>query len=491
LRVKKVLFVFGFVGAVSILILDFYWLVHGATVNGCEKAAHTRAWNSAVTNTAIAAVPNKTPSHSYLVSEENEQGNEQNVSIPIVESALSSGLLLGKPVLNKVYLTIGIPTVTRPTSQYLKTTLQSLINSSVADDRREVVIVVLLCDTNATNRANTLAMIRENFASVVAEGSLQVAQLVDEQRSATTSISRRTYNDSAARVRWRSKQVLDFAFLLRYCANMSRYFMLLDDDVVAAPDFISAVREFIELQAGDDWVDLQFSNFLAIGRLYRAEYLPKLSALLRTFYAEQPVDILLEHFRAVMAPALAGEKVVRRPSLFQHIGKASSLPNKVQDLMDVTYGTAPRQFNGDNPPAVTVTNITMFQSYHLMLAYAKAPGMFWGREVRKGAEIYVILKRPVPLSRVVVATGNKEHPKDILYNGKMDVSKRLIYLHGNRVHCEDFNYVGSFDDGLLDITDFYRIFPYSVQCLRIIVLSNQEAWLIVREIAVFVKKLLT
>lgn len=371
----------------------------------------------------------------------------------------------------------------RPGSSYLSTTLQSLFNSSTVEDRHGVLIVVLLCDQNATNRANILSLIKTNFSEYVKEGSLQV---IERELFPEAQIYRQTYNDTLARVQWRTKQVMDFVFLLRYSQNLSQYFLQLEDDVVASPDFIPAVKEFIDLQGGD-WIDLQFSSFLAIGRLYKNEFLPKLASFLSTFCQEQPVDILFEYFRSLMVPTLGGEKVVRRPALFQHVGKVSSLADKIQNLTDKSYGTATREYNGDNPPAAVFTNIATFQSYHLTLAYAKAPGFFWGSDVKKGDEIHIIFKNPTLLSRVVVATGNKDRPKDMLYNSKMDACTKVQSVKGNKVVCDDFSYVGSFDDGLLDIPDFYAIFPYYVQCLRITVLSNQEPWLIIREIAVFVK----
>ena len=34
--------------------------------------------------------------------------------------------------------------------------------------------------------------------------------------------------------RWRTKLVLDFAYLLSYCQSLSRFLLLLEDDVVPA-----------------------------------------------------------------------------------------------------------------------------------------------------------------------------------------------------------------------------------------------------------------
>ena len=44
--------------------------------------------------------------------------------------------------------------------------------------------------------------------------------------------SRRTYDLKPGMTRWRTKLVLDFAYLLSYCQSLSRFFLLLEDDVV-------------------------------------------------------------------------------------------------------------------------------------------------------------------------------------------------------------------------------------------------------------------
>ena len=45
--------------------------------------------------------------------------------------------------------------------------------------------------------------------------------------------------------RWRTKLVLDFAFLLSYCESLSKFFLLLEDDVVPEVNFVSKTMEFI------------------------------------------------------------------------------------------------------------------------------------------------------------------------------------------------------------------------------------------------------
>lgn len=402
------------------------------------------------------------------------------------EKDLSDIVILGQPPKETVYLSIGIPSVMRPRSFYLFETIRSLINNTDHEDRQGVLIVVFLCDQEKSNRKSIAESIERNFSAEIAGGFLHVIQPPSSLLDQSRVVKKRTYNDSVTRVQWRTKQVLDFMFLLKYCENLSTYFMQLEDDVIAAPNFVPAIREFVNHQTVD-WIDLQFSNFWAIGRLYKSKYLKQLAEFLWTFHEEQPVDILYEYFRALMIPGVETDQFIRRPALFQHIGKLSSLVNKTSDLQDATFSTDSKEYKGDNPPADVITDLQVYESFTPQQAYVQSPGFFWSSDVKKGGQIFVVFHAPVALSRVVIATGTKQKPKDILLNGKLDASRKYVSQKGNDVHCADFNYIGSFDEGLLDIKNFYVVAPYKVHCLRVTVLSDQESWLIVREIAVFVK----
>ena len=61
--------------------------------------------------------------------------------------------------------------------------------------------------------------------------------------------SRRTYDLKPGMVRWRTKLVLDFAYLLSYCQSLSRFFLLLEDDVVPAEVCNGGLQTTSELTA--------------------------------------------------------------------------------------------------------------------------------------------------------------------------------------------------------------------------------------------------
>ncbi len=64
---------------------------------------------------------------------------------------------------------------------------------------------------------------------------------------------RRTLGDDMGRVIWRSKQNLDYAFLMMYAANgRGTFYVQLEDDVLTKPGYLSTMREFALLQEAKD-----------------------------------------------------------------------------------------------------------------------------------------------------------------------------------------------------------------------------------------------
>lgn len=51
-----------------------------------------------------------------------------------------------------------------------------------------------------------------------------------------------TFNDPPERMRWRTKQNLDYAYLMMYCQNRAKFYMQLEDDVVTKPNYLKEIQ---------------------------------------------------------------------------------------------------------------------------------------------------------------------------------------------------------------------------------------------------------
>ena len=268
-----------------------------------------------------------------------------------------------------------------------------------------------------------------------------------------------------------------------YGTDMSEYYLQLEDDVIASNDFVTAIKEFIASQ-NSQWVSLEFCRLGYIGKLYHSSDLPQLAEFLLLFYMEQPVDFLYQYFNILKAQP---NVISRTPSLFQHIGTQSSLKDKTQHLKDIYFDDSVKGHQGLNPPGVVYTDIPTFQNYHPKLAYNTFPGYFWGVSPQSGNIFTLLFNEPQQLYKIIIETGSKEHQYDILHNGKVEVSQRYVTSKDTNVHpyCIDYVYLGVFTQGRFEMNKIQEHVPFNIRCIRVTVTEDQNAWLVIREIAVF------
>ena len=111
------------------------------------------------------------------------------------------------------------------------------------------------------------------------------------------------FGDSPKRQWWRSKQNLDYTFLMWYAAELSDYYMQLEDDIQPVPHFSLTVSSYIQRSLlGKHWVMASFSSLGFIGKLFNNTHLPKLAEFLLTFSAEAPCDWLVWVWIDLMSP---------------------------------------------------------------------------------------------------------------------------------------------------------------------------------------------
>ncbi len=194
-------------------------------------------------------------------------------------------------------------------------------------DREHTVVVVFLADFNTTYNAQVIANISSLFLPHINSGFIQVVQASRSFYPPLTGL-KRNFGDSPERVFWRAKQNIDFAFMFLYARNMSDYYMQVEDDITCANNFVPKIREFI-IYTRRQWVILEFSELGFIGKLLKSSQLESLAQYFITFYDEQPVDWLIRWYRLTMGQEHA---ILRKPTLFQHQGKISSLHVEGQNL---------------------------------------------------------------------------------------------------------------------------------------------------------------
>ncbi|NXJ05074.1 MGT4C acetylglucosaminyltransferase, partial [Odontophorus gujanensis] len=390
---------------------------------------------------------------------------------------ISYHLLAGSPPPHKKYLAVGLASVRRPRGYYLPATLQSLFEQSSEEELQEMVVVVHLADADPGWNAQVAADIGQRFAPQILMGRLVLIH-APHKFYPTLEGLKRNYNDPEERVKFRSKQNVDYAFLFTFAANLSSYYLMIEDDVLSAKSFFTAIRRAVASQKGSTWATLEFSKLGYIGKLYRSSDLPRLARFLLLFYQEMPCDWLLSHFRLL----LTQKDVIRfKPSLFQHMGLYSSFQGSINQLKDDEF-----QADGtdlpDNPAAAVFTSMLVFENYEPSKAYSSAEGYFWGKNPAVGSVFCVVFHQPAHVTRVRVRTGSSERRGDFLRAGVLELGR------GRRADgrdCSVYITVGNFEKGNLEQRELEKRAGSPVECVRIRVTQSQNEWLIIQSIDVW------
>ncbi|XP_075631820.1 alpha-1,6-mannosyl-glycoprotein 4-beta-N-acetylglucosaminyltransferase-like isoform X2 [Balearica regulorum gibbericeps] len=340
-----------------------------------------------------------------------------------------------------------------------------------------MVVVVHLADTDPRWNMHVAADIAHKFAHHILLGRLLLIHAPHEFYPTLEGL-KRNYNDPEERVRFRSKQNVDYAFLLAFAANLSSYYLMIEDDVWCAKSFLTAIRKALASREGSNWATLEFSKLGYIGKLYRSSDLPRLARFLLLFYQEMPCDWLLVHFRLL----LTQKDIIRfKPSLFQHMGLYSSFQGTVNRLEDDEFEANALDLP-DNPPAVLFTSMSVFENYEPLKAYSTAEGYFWGKNPVAGSVFSIVFQQPARVTHVRVRTGSKERQGDFLHAGVLELGWRRRADHRD---CSAYTTMGAFEKGTFERWGLEKAVPNPVECVRIRVTRDQSEWLIIQSIDIW------
>ncbi|XP_053106851.1 alpha-1,6-mannosyl-glycoprotein 4-beta-N-acetylglucosaminyltransferase-like [Hemicordylus capensis] len=387
--------------------------------------------------------------------------------------------LAGIPPLQKKLLTVGLCSVKRKRENYLLETLRSVFEQSTQEELKEMVVVVHLADPDQEWNNQVVENIGRRFALQLLLGHLLVIHAPFEHYPPLEGL-KRNFNDAEERVRFRSKQNVDYAYLMNFAANLSTYYLMIEDDVRCSKSFFSAIKRVLASQELSYWVTLEFSKLGYIGKLYHSSDLPRLARFLILFYQEMPCDWLLVHFRLL----LTQKEVIRfKPSLFQHVGHYSSFQGTANRLKDEDFEEDPNTLP-DNPPADMITDIHTFENYLPSKAYSNTEDYFWGKAPSTGNSFTLVFKQPAHIFCIRIHTGSKQRQGDYLRAGLVQLGTQK--KRGGR-GCATFISVGVFVQGQFDRQGLENSTASPPECVRILVTASQNEWLIISSISIWTK----
>lgn len=408
-----------------------------------------------------------------LVSKESwvEQGDFLPLNV-------SYQLLAGAPSPLQRYLSVGISSIKRQKGSYLIPTLKSLFSQSSPEERSSMVVVLLLADFDVSWRVSTVKEIKTEFQLELEQGQLLVLHVTHDSYPPLTGL-KRNYNDAPERVLFRSKQNLDYAFLMHYSAALGRYYLQLEDDISSSKNFLSSIRRHVDEQEGKriTWATLEFSNLGYIGKLYKSAHLPLLARFLFLFYQEMPCDWLLSHFRTLLTQK---GQILFKPSLFQHMGTFSSFKGTYNKLKDKDFEDG--LYN--NPPAQVFTDLSAYQKHVPKLAWEAGEGIFWARSPEKGNHLTVVFEQPTVVTGVLVETGSGG--KDLLESAQVELGSEVVSTDSQKT-CKEFRSLGALESGRFERQEVDKKISSASSCLRILVTAVQNDWVIFSKVRISVK----
>lgn len=167
---------------------------------------------------------------------------------------------------HSVATVLGVPTVRRDKQSYLLSTLNNLITNMDEGEQNETMIVVFVGETDIDYVQSVARQIEEHFMPYVDAGLIEVLSPPPSYYPNMEKL-RVTLNDTPERVRWRSKQNLDFAFLMTYAQPKAAFYVQLEDDILAKRGFITIMKNFAleKTMIKSDWFVLDFCQLGFIG----------------------------------------------------------------------------------------------------------------------------------------------------------------------------------------------------------------------------------
>uniref|UniRef100_K7FHZ4 Alpha-1,3-mannosyl-glycoprotein 4-beta-N-acetylglucosaminyltransferase B n=1 Tax=Pelodiscus sinensis TaxID=13735 RepID=K7FHZ4_PELSI len=405
-----------------------------------------------------------------------------------------------------VSIVMGIPSVKREVHSYLADTLNSLISELTQQEKEDTVIVVLIAETDEQYATGVAENLKNLFPKEIQSGLLEVIS-PSPHFYPDFSRLRESFGDPKERVRWRTKQNLDYCFLMMYAQSKGIYYVQLEDDIVAKPNYLSTMKNFaLSLSLGLLYLyllSLLHPNVLA-GKMFKSLDLSLIVEFILMFYKDKPIDWLLDHILWVKVcnpekdakhcdRQKANLRIRFKPSLFQHVGTHSSLAGKIQKLKDKDFGKQALRKEHVNPPAEVSTSLKTYQHFTLEKAYLRED-FFWAFTPMAGDFIRFRFFKPLRIERFFFRSGNIEHPEDKLFNTTVEVlpfdSDKEALQEGRgtafKFHRTSDGYIqiGSFSKGVAEGEVDPSFGP--LEAIRLVIQTDSPVWIILSEI--FLKK---
>lgn len=382
-------------------------------------------------------------------------------------------------------------------------------------ERSSVVIVAHFADFDRSWVSEISQKLMDEYKDLIAGGQFHGIH-AKEEFYPTLDVCPPTcnYKDDPKRVKWRSKQNVDYAFLMYYAAPLAPYYLQIEDDINFAANWISKITGFLtssfpptyRSKENAPWRLIDFSQLGFIGKMFQSDELTRLAQFLLLFYDQMPCDILLGQWVLAMTQGKKIEYWKTHSSLFQHVSIFRSLGG-FQTLQEKKFG---KGSIFDNPNATVTRNLTIVPTYDTKFIYfpggdpqdrkdscdfSQSPQKqkvkrcwLWAKSPQAGQHLTLTFDRDIPMKAFLAEFGNDAHPKDLLKNAIIQVAGTESAGGASLGPCGVFHDLMPVSSSVIYWEEGVSSPPHlpipQIRCLRILVVAAQQEWAIILQLQV-------
>ncbi|XP_031554874.1 alpha-1,3-mannosyl-glycoprotein 4-beta-N-acetylglucosaminyltransferase C-like [Actinia tenebrosa] len=366
----------------------------------------------------------------------------------------NKGLVIGKPISRKVFLTVGVA-IWDYNVQKIRPTLSSLVKH-VTQDANDVIIVISVSQHYIPQ---VQQLLNQYFSQQMESGLIHVVSPTAEyirvlsRRPALGDVYFRQYSQD-----FRSNLIAFnkiMGFLLFYSHQISDHVLHVSDQTIANARFVPDIKVMVQRNNNSRYFALSFSDF----NVYPSSVLQRFSE----FYAM---------FGLKSAPSIIFDYQFARQSRKQTINSNTQLFSLHKE-------------ESKRPDAKVETSlITVDQQHTVDNLYSEKPGFFWSMAPKQHDYVQITFKDSIKLSRILVSTGS-ELLRDIPSMAVLLACPEKEQQQSFSCDLDKCQVLAKFGDPVQDLRNLQDVLTFPVKCLRIKFTKKLENWVIIRDVSVW------
>ncbi|XP_028649655.1 alpha-1,3-mannosyl-glycoprotein 4-beta-N-acetylglucosaminyltransferase C-like [Erpetoichthys calabaricus] len=202
--------------------------------------------------------------------------------------------LVGSSFLTKKCFAVGIRVKKNKDKANSLAIIQSIFDESSPINLDEILVIIYLADADYAWVLSIEEKIKTYFSIHIAAGRLVTIQAA---KSAYPPLKQVDFNKDQENSLPSVQENVDFAFLINFISNLSKYVIILEDNLRCMKNCFNRVKAHIAKMNKGQWVSLHLTYPGQVGKLYHNYDCSQLARFLLLFYDKMSLPDLLLQFQ--------------------------------------------------------------------------------------------------------------------------------------------------------------------------------------------------